>query len=148
MDLSKLGFKILNPTMNKLLRSPLHFIVSKRLMAIEYTGVKSGKKFSVPVSYFKKDAYIYCLTDGKWWNNFKSEQDVTLILQSKSITSSAIALTDDKETFIDVLSSLLNKFPSDARYYGVKLGADNKPLSGELDRALENNVMVKFSTIA
>ena len=58
MNLKRLGFKILNPTVNILLRSPLHFIASKRIMAIEYTGVKSGKNFSIPVSYFKKDGFI------------------------------------------------------------------------------------------
>lgn len=148
MDLASLGFKLLNPAMNAILRSPIHFVVSRRLMAIEYEGVKSKKQFSVPVSYFNLDGAIYCFTDGKWWNNFKRSKSVVLILKNKRKQANALAIKEDKKLFIDVLSMLIAKFPADARYYGVKLGSDKKPLSGELEKAFDNNIMVKFSGIA
>ncbi|NRB41634.1 MAG: hypothetical protein HRU20_24715 [Pseudomonadales bacterium] len=145
MDLSRWGFKLLNPAMNTLLRSPLHGVVSRRLMAIEYTGVKSGKAFSVPVSYFRKEGHIYCFTDGRWWNNFKTPREVQLIIEGKAYKASAVAIRDDRPAFIDVLASLIHRFPRDARYYGVQLGADRKPVTGELELAADNQIMVKFS---
>lgn len=147
MDLASLGFKLLNPTVNMILRSPLHFVVSRRIMAIEYEGVKSKNSYSVPVSYFSLGDDIYCFTDGRWWNNFKSVRDVELVIMKTVKKASAVAVKHDREHFVDVLSKLVEKFPSDARYYGVRLGDDKKPLSGELEKAFDNNVMVKFSNI-
>ena len=110
----------------------------------EYTGVKSGKNFSIPVSYFKKDGFIYCLTDGLWWNNFSVERQVDLILNKKKRVSQAKVVTNDA-IFIDVLSSLIKKFPSDARYYGVQLDDDKQPRLGQLELAKKNNKMIRFT---
>lgn len=148
MNLASLGFKILNPVINTVLRSPLHFLISRRLMTVEYEGIKSKKKFLVPVSYFTFNNDIYCFTDGKWWHNFKVSRNAALLFKGERKHVSTLAIRHDRESFFNVLSSLIERFPSDARYYGVELGYDNIPLNGELDKAFSRNVMIKFTETA
>ena len=42
---------IVNSTMKFVLRSPVHGMVSKTILLITFTGRKSGKTYSTPVSY-------------------------------------------------------------------------------------------------
>ena len=102
----------------------------------------------MPVNYFRLDNEIYCFTDGKWWHNFRSTRSVNLVIRKRKRKTSAIATREDKEQFNYVLSKLIDKFLSDARYYGVKLGDNKKPLANELDAEFDNKLMVKFSNIA
>jgi hypothetical protein len=49
------GFAILNRAVNPLvrwlLRSRLHWLVSRRLTLISYTGRRSGRRYTIPVGY-------------------------------------------------------------------------------------------------
>ena len=42
---------IMNPAIKLILRSPLHGLMSKRLLLITFTGRKSGKQFTTPLGY-------------------------------------------------------------------------------------------------
>lgn len=58
-------FRLVNPLMKLLLRSPLHGLVSKRLMLLTMTGRKSGKQYSIPVGYTQVAETLYFGTNGK-----------------------------------------------------------------------------------
>jgi hypothetical protein len=45
-------FKVMNPIMKGLLRSPLHRILSGSLMLLAYTGCKTDKQYTMPIGYF------------------------------------------------------------------------------------------------
>lgn len=145
MNIKPFMIKVVNPIMNRLLRSPLHSIVSDRIMAIEYTGRKSGKAYSIPSSRFDDNGLIYCFTEGNWWRNFNEECDVQLILRRKTVTASAKSLRDHPDEFIRIFGRMLNQFPSDARYHGIKLDPYKKPVTGELERISKDCVMIKFT---
>ncbi len=49
-----IAYKVINPIMGLLLRSPLPGPVGKRLLLLEYTGRKSGKSFRLPVAYVRE----------------------------------------------------------------------------------------------
>jgi hypothetical protein len=44
-------YRVLNAGVGLLLRSPLHGLVSGRIMLLTVTGRRSGRLFTVPVSY-------------------------------------------------------------------------------------------------
>lgn len=144
MDIIALGYKILNPAMNRLLRSPLHFIVSYRIMAIEYIGRKSGKVYSMPVNYFIENDTVYSFTTGKWWKNFIEGQKVTLRIAGKDQAAHGISEYEDKEKIKEAMHRYFQKAPYDARYYDVSLSKDNIPNAIDLERAVSNVAMVKF----
>ncbi len=53
----------LNKMMMWMLRSPFHGIVSKNIMLITVTGRKSGKKYTLPVSYVRDGDLVLCSTE-------------------------------------------------------------------------------------
>ena len=81
MSSTPMFFRILNPVMKTILNSPLHRLVSDKIMVITFTGIKSGKEYSTPVSYFMDDGTAYCFTHGKWWKNLVAGANVKLKLK-------------------------------------------------------------------
>ena len=67
--------------MKLLLRSPLHGLVSKRLMLLTMTGRKSGKQYSIPVGYTQVAETLYFGTNGKWKNNLRGKAPVRVRLR-------------------------------------------------------------------
>ena len=55
-------YKLLNPPVKRLLRSGLHGLTSKNTLLLEFTGRKSGRALSTPISYYLKDGAAHCFT--------------------------------------------------------------------------------------
>lgn len=71
--------RVLTPLIRLLLRSPLHSLVSKRVMLLTFTGRKSGQPFSTPVGYAQVDERtILTGTYNRWWKNLRGGAPVTL----------------------------------------------------------------------
>ena len=62
-------FRLLNPVMKGVLKSPIHAMVSEQIMIISFTGRKSGQSYSTPVSYYQENANVICFTHAGWWKN-------------------------------------------------------------------------------
>jgi hypothetical protein len=91
-------FKIANPLMKALLNSPLHGRMSKDLMVLNWTGRKSGKRFSTPVGYLREGNRLYVFNNSGWWRNFTGAgAPVSLRLQGKTVRGHAQVLTDPAE---------------------------------------------------
>lgn len=90
-----------------LLRSPLHFFVSKRTMLIYVKGRKSGKVYTTPVDYGRNNDEVYAITSMKyaWWKNLRGGDDVDLLIQGKRLTGEA-QVTDDSQIVLDTLRKM------------------------------------------
>ena len=79
-------FVIINIIVRTLLASPLHFLMSKSLMVIKFTGRNSGKKFSTPVRYIRVDDNIRCFTSTEtgWWRNLRGNANVQLLIEGNT----------------------------------------------------------------
>ena len=60
---------VLNPTLRFALRSPLGAAI-KDFMVVSFTGRKSGRAFSIPVSAHHLDGNLYVLLNAGWKHNF------------------------------------------------------------------------------
>lgn len=90
----------LNTIMLPLVRSPLHRLVSDRIALITYTGRRSGKIFTTPVSYDLRGDEIHinvAMPDHKrWWRNFDGDgHPITLRLAGADHRGHATATRDD-----------------------------------------------------
>jgi hypothetical protein len=83
MTLQNFLNKIANPWMKWLLRSPLHSIVSGRIVLIEFIGRKSGKTYRTPTMYAPTSDGIVISTsrDYRWWRNLSGGAQVCLWLR-------------------------------------------------------------------
>jgi len=94
-------FKLANPLNALILRSPLHGLLSQRIMLAIYTGRKSGKRLQNPAAYFRERAdTIRCFTetDRQWWRNIIDGQAFTARVAGKDYTARAavVSLADDE----------------------------------------------------
>jgi hypothetical protein len=90
----KILFKLLNPLMKLILNSPLHGGMSKQVMVLSFTGRKTGKRYSTPVSYTWEEDRVIVVTFGPWWKNFKDPAPVQMRIQGKSVSGTAVFVND------------------------------------------------------
>jgi hypothetical protein len=63
---------LINPFMKRTLASPLHFLFSRWFVLLSFTGHKSGRRISTPVSYFRRDGTLVLTTKRPWWRNLEA----------------------------------------------------------------------------
>ena len=133
-----------NKTMQFILRSPLHSMVSKTVLLITFTGRKSGKTYTTPVDYSQDGDQVTIFTHASWWKNLRSGAPVTLRLRGREFQGVAEPVAEDKQAVAAGLSAHLKKVPSDARYYGVSFDDQGNPNPEQVARAAQTAVMVRL----
>ncbi len=137
--------RVLNPVMKALLRSPLHGMASTNIMLITFTGRKSGRQYTTPVSYVREGQTVRCFThaDTPWWRNLRDGGDVTLRIRGGDVAGRAEAIHEDPKRATDALQGFLRQVPRDAGYYDVAIGAKGEPNPGDLERAGEHTILIE-----
>lgn len=144
-----LFYKILNPAIAGLLRSPLHGIASGNLMLVTFTGRKSGKTYTTPVRYVKKGEDILCFTAPyiPWWRNLTGGAEVALLIEGRSNRYRATALVNEKERIRENLNHYFSVFPGDTMFYGLKLDKEKKLGPAQLEKAMSAMIVIEASKI-
>src|SRR6266545_4766545 len=85
--INQLGNLIMKP----LLRSPLHFFVSSRILLITFTGRKSHKSYTTPTEYHREGETVKLFTqkDRVWWKNLQNNAPVEIRLQGNDRSGTA-----------------------------------------------------------
>jgi len=95
MSSTPLIFNILNPVMEVMLKSPVHKVVSDGILIITFKGIKSGKEYSTPISYFMENGTAYCFTHAQWWKNLAQGAEVKVRLKGEDYKGYALAEAED-----------------------------------------------------
>ena len=133
---------IVNRGMKLVLRSPAHGMVSKTVLLITFTGRKSGKTYTTPVSYSQNDGQVTVFTHAGWWKNLRSGAPVTLRIRGRELQGLAEPVAEDKHIIAARLAEHLRKVPSDAPYYGVTFDKHKNPREEEVEKAVQTVVMI------
>ena len=134
---------MLNKTMKFILRSPLHGMISKYLTLITFTGRKSGKTYTTPVSYSQQDDQVTIFTHANWWKNLGSGAQVSLRLRGRELQGMAQPVAEDKQAVAVALTDHLRKSPYDAKFYDVTLGEDGSPSAADVEKAVQTVTMIR-----
>jgi deazaflavin-dependent oxidoreductase (nitroreductase family) len=132
-----------NSAMKFVLRSPVHAMVSKTVLLISFSGRKSGKTYTTPVSYSQSGDQVSIFTHADWWKNLGSSPSVTLRIRGRELQGLAEPVAGDKQTIAAGLSAHLRVVPSDAKYYGVTFDERGNPRAEEVEQAVQSVVMVR-----
>lgn len=139
-------YKIVNPFVTALLRSPLHGIASKNIALLRFRGRKSGREFVAPLSYVRKNG-IVCLMSAhstRWWMNLREEgTPVSLEIARETLTGRATLWDGDSEALRERVRRYLTALPRDAKVYGIKLDESKRPVEESLARAAPELVFVE-----
>jgi hypothetical protein len=103
---------VVNPILGFLLRTPLAGPARKQLMVLSFTGRKTGKPYSIPVSAHVIDRDLYALTGASWKQNFRDGASAQVVYDGKTKAMSGELIRDRA-----VVSDLLHRC---AESYGVR----------------------------
>jgi deazaflavin-dependent oxidoreductase (nitroreductase family) len=116
-------------------------MVSKSVLLISFTGRKSGKTYTTPVSYSQFGDQVHIFTHSTWWKNLRSGTPVSLRLRGQELQGLPEPV-EDKHAIAAGLAEHLRKVPSDARYYGVTFDDQGNPRTDEVEKAVQSVVMI------
>lgn len=78
--------RIANPGMRILLRTPLAGSLRDQMMVVSFSGRKSGRKYSIPLSAHQVDNQLYAITSAQWKFNFRDGATATVLHGGKTTT--------------------------------------------------------------
>jgi deazaflavin-dependent oxidoreductase (nitroreductase family) len=131
-----------NNAMKFVLRSPVHGMVSKTVLLITFTGRKSGKVYTTPVSYSQSGNRVTIFTHAAWWKNLHNGAPVSIHLRGREFPGLAEPVAEDKKAIAARLAEHLRKVPSDAKYYSVTFDDHGNPKTEEVEKAVQTVVMI------
>jgi hypothetical protein len=104
--------RVINPMMKLLLHTPLAGPARNQLMVVDFTGRKSGRHYSIPLSAHVIDGILYALTAASWKVNFRGGAPAQVLHDGKTTTMRG-ELIADKAHVADLYSRC-------AESYGAK----------------------------
>lgn len=134
-----------NPFLSMILHSPLHSLLSGNLLALTYTGRKSGRTYTTPVNYVRDGDHLWVTSyrTRTWWHNLCGGVPVSLQLQGRRVQATGEVL-EDEVAVAEALSVYLSQVPGWAKYFKVGLKANGQPDHNDLARAAKERVMIQF----
>ena len=139
-------YRVLNPVMKTVLRSPLHRMASKTIALLRFRGSVSGREFVTPLSYVRDDQTVWFLSDHStnWWKNFREgDVPVSIEIGRTTVNGTARLWAGDTDELREHVSRYLCALPRDAKFNGIKLDQNKVPIEASLVKAAPTLVMVQ-----
>ena len=139
---------VINPLIRLILRSPLRFLLGDNLIAITYSGRRSGHKFSLVAMYaeFGKELLVVVAQPEKkkWWRNFHEKASADVIFKGRRFACAGQVPKRDPARIVPRLEAYCSRHSSSARIFKLRREKDGKFNSEDLARAAKDVVMVVF----
>ena len=102
-------------------RPVLQTWIGEEVALLTFTGRRTGKTYTTPVSYHREGDVVTLVTKRarNWWRNFETPAEVELRLAGKMYVGKAEAKTDTAES-LEFMAKYLEKRPIEAKAYGLK----------------------------
>ena len=146
--MSQAPYKMINPLVKILLRSPAHGLLSKNTLLLEFTGRKTGRTLSTPVSYAERDGRLHCFTNRnyRWWRNLSDDTgvEIELRLRGKRQRGIATVVADQPEVIASALTDFLMAVPRDAAHAGVRMDEHQRPISADIEAAAKQLIYINI----
>jgi len=138
---------VLNPLMRGLLRSPMHGITSHNIGILHFTGRKSGRALSTPLSYTREGDTVRLLSNQttRWWVNFRgADARVEVEIARQRYPGTATLLEGDSEALREGVRHFIRALPRDAKVYGLKLDGGGEIVESSLSAIADELVLVEI----
>ena len=141
-------FKVMNPIMKGLLRSPLHRLLSGTLMLLTYTGCKTGKQYTIPIGYFVwGKGELMSFSSARWWTNLRSSPPVRMLLKGRRVQAVPTVI-EEREALIDTLEEFIKRLgPCAARRLPIGLPRDREPTRDDLRDVPQGIALIHFRIV-
>lgn len=140
--------RLVNPMLSFLLRTPLAGPARKQLMALSFTGRKTGRPYSIPVSADVMDNDLYALTGAPWKQNFRGGAAAEVVHDGKT-TAMRGELIRDRSVVSDLYLRCAESYGVHRaqRMIGLKFREPRIPTRAEFTQAVDrlHLAAVKFT---
>lgn len=128
--------RVVNPVLRRALRTPLGGRIAE-FMLVDFTGRKSGRRFSVPVSAHHLDGVLYVVLEAQWKYNFRDGADAQ-VHHLGTKTAMHGRLITDRPAVVDIVHRLCESYgPKKAqRTMGMKFRDNRVPTVAEWEEAV------------
>lgn len=112
---------IADPVVSRILRSPLHGLMSSSTDLVRYTGRRSGRTFTTPTQYAHDGDDVVILVGRPetkvWWRNFTGGGDLELLLAGTWVPmrGEAVVGGERPDEVAALLATYLDRFPRAVR---------------------------------
>lgn len=136
----------LNRVLKALLRSPFHGLLSKNLLLLTFTGRKSGKQYTTPLSRIDKGPdNVAFFTRTGWWRNLEGGAPVTVRLSGRDRKGIAVPSNDPQAVLQEAKAFLAERGWGASRMIGIELDAKQSPTDAELATLLSYHVVIHIT---
>jgi hypothetical protein len=139
-------WRIINPLVVLIARSPIHLLVSTQILVTQFNGRKSGNPYRVPVSFHKDENTYTCVTlrSNLWWKNLIALERTDIWLNGRLVNVQLELEYEDDEVVKSNLRHLVSGNAIDAFFAKVKLNKDGSPDEKSLEDAAKIHTVLKF----
>lgn len=146
----------LKPLVLAILRSPLHWMLSRDVLAMSYRGRRSGSLYTLPLSYVAKTdspsnsagaKTLYLCTrpaESQWWRNLQGGAAVELLLKGKVTQAKAWILDASSREALEGLRLFLQRNPRTGELLYEVARTKQGPDETDLDTQVLRSVVVKL----
>jgi hypothetical protein len=135
----------MNRILSGLLRSPLHGLLSKEMMLITFTGRKSGKQFTTPVTMLPDGKGVKFFTSNPWYKNLVGGAPVTLLIAGRERAGYATVEEDSAVLLRETKAFLAERGLKNAFRIGLELDANSPPSDSDLANMLAGRALIAVS---
>ena len=140
-------WKIINPVTIAIAKSPLHFLISQNLVVLNFVGMKTGKNYALPLSYFEDPkGQLSCVTDRRniWWRNLLHATNIKILYKGRLTDARVTIEHEDNKIIADQLDALCSHSRIDGFF--AKVGYENgKPIQKDIEKAASIMTLIQLS---
>jgi deazaflavin-dependent oxidoreductase (nitroreductase family) len=136
-----LAVRYFNPVARFVLATRLHVLLSGRLMLLTFTGRRSGRSFTTPVSYVREGSSLLVPGGGAWWKNLENGRQVQVRLRGtwRPVTPELIM---EPVALAEVLRRMLAANPAISAFTGILPDPYGRPDAEALERERRRGFVV------
>ncbi|WP_084514240.1 nitroreductase/quinone reductase family protein [Nocardia acidivorans] len=127
--------------MRRLLRSPLHRMVSDKLLIVTVIGRKAGHVYENPVGYAEDDGAILIGTAARWPRNLRAGEPVSITLRGRTVHADWEVL-DEEEAATECYRIILEHNPTHGKFAKVSLDPIGRVNRNQMRAALDRGTVV------
>lgn len=134
--LSRVG----TPIVTWVLSGKSHSLMSRQLLLVRFTGRKTGRSYTTPVSYVRDGNELLIPGGGKWWKNLAGGP-VSVRFKGSWMSVSPEVITESRG-ISEVLGRMMVRSPAVPIFTGIGRGPDGQPNPGDLERERRRGFVV------
>jgi deazaflavin-dependent oxidoreductase (nitroreductase family) len=102
-----------NPIVKSILRSPLHPLMSGGTLLLTFTGRRSGRVYTRPISYACEGNILTLITNRKhgWWRNLAGTAPVSVRLRGHERPGAASVVAAEASTLVAAMQKVYPGIP-------------------------------------